>query len=663
MIQKLLIANRGEIACRIMRTAARLGIETVAVYSDADRHALHVSMADEALRIGPAEAADSYLRIEGILAAARDTGADAIHPGYGFLAENGDFAEACEEAGIVFVGPSEKAIRAMGSKTTARELMDKAGVPVVPGFAVTGSEEETITAAEAIGYPIMVKPALGGGGKGMRRIDAAADLIDACATARREAKSAFGDDALLLEKFIDRPRHIEVQIFGDALGNLVHLFDRDCSVQRRHQKVIEEAPAPDLSDDLRSEMREAAIRAGQAVQYSNAGTVEFILNQGSSETAFYFLEMNTRLQVEHPVTEMITGIDLVEWQLRVASGEPLPVSQDEILSQGHAIEARLYAEAPERNFLPSTGPLRRFEVPNTGSLVRFDTGFEAGNRISAHYDPMIAKLIVAGRDRNEALSRLESQIDLVRIDGVRTNLLFLDLIVRSDAFRDAAIDTQRMEREAGAFIPGAAAATPNAIALAGVADWLRRPDGEEGPWVATKGWRLNSAAAQSWTVKVGQEEMNVEVRVADAGLEVDLGDQIISVTDPILNLMGHLSATFDGKEISALLLVDGFHRAILVDGIAAHLEFVDTLKGHASTEVDAGALVSPMPGKILMIPVETGVSVDKGTVLLVVEAMKMEHALVAPASGQVTAFHYSEGSFVEEGAVLVDFEIDGESTN
>ncbi|MGA7984783.1 MAG: acetyl-CoA carboxylase biotin carboxylase subunit, partial [Burkholderiales bacterium] len=444
MFRKILIANRGEIACRVMRSAERLGIRTVAVYSDADRDALHVRLAHEACRIGPAPARESYLNAEAVIAAARETGAEAIHPGYGFLSENEAFARACAAAGIVFIGPTAEAIAAMGDKSAAKTLMEKARVPLVPGYHGENQDAAFLLGhAEAIGFPVLIKASAGGGGKGMRIVRRGAEFDAALASCRREAKSAFGDDRVLIERYLERPRHIEIQVFGDAHGNCVHLFERDCSVQRRHQKVLEEAPAPGMTVERRHEMGEAAVAAARAIKYRGAGTVEFIAEQ---DGRFYFMEMNTRLQVEHPVTEMITGLDLVEWQLRVAAGERLPRAQDELEIRGHAIEARLYAEDPARDFLPATGRLAHLAFPAASDSVRIDTGVESGATITPHYDPMIAKLIVWGEDRGAALARLRGALAACEVAGVATNVEFLGRLAASGAFARAELDTGLIER-------------------------------------------------------------------------------------------------------------------------------------------------------------------------------------------------------------------------
>jgi len=503
MFSKILIANRGEIACRVMRTAKRLAIRTVAVYSDADEGALHVALADEAYPIGPAAARESYLSIEKILAAARASGAEAIHPGYGFLSENAEFAEACAEAGIVFIGPPAAAIRAMGSKSAAKALMEKAGVPLVPGYH-GADQDAALLAKEAkkVGFPVLIKAASGGGGKGMRIVESAADFAAALASAKREAKASFGDDTVLIEKYLTRPRHIEMQIFADRHGNCVHLFERDCSVQRRHQKVVEEAPAPGMDVARRKAMGAAAIAAAKAVAYVGAGTIEFIA-EGDD---LFFMEMNTRLQVEHPVTEMITGTDLVEWQLRIAAGEKLPKRQDELQISGHAIEVRLYAEDPTRDFLPATGTLHHLRVPEGDPHIRVDTGVREGDAISIHYDPMIAKLIAWGADRAAALRRLGAALDRYEIVGVTTNRDFLARLATAPDFAAGGVDTGIIARHRDALIPPPAAAPPRIVAAAALSLLLDQAAASEAaaiaspdpysPWHSRQGWRLNGDTYQ-----------------------------------------------------------------------------------------------------------------------------------------------------------------------
>src|SRR6266545_3421061 len=529
MFTKILIANRGEIACRVIRTARRLGIRTVAVHSEADANARHVRLADEAVHIGPAAARESYLVGARIIEAARATGAQAIHPGYGFLSENADFAEACEKAGVVFIGPPASAIRAMGSKSAAKALMQQAGVPLTPGYH--GAEQDpALLAREAkrIGYPVLIKASAGGGGKGMRRVDAPADFEAALASCKREAMQAFGDDRVLVERYVLRPRHVEIQVFGDRHGGCVHLFERDCSVQRRHQKVLEEAPAPGLTPERRAAMGAAAVEAAKAVGYVGAGTVEFIVEPSGG---FYFMEMNTRLQVEHPVTEMITGLDLVEWQLRVAAGEPLPLRQEQVQIDGHAIEARIYAEDPERGFLPSTGRLLHLAAPEASYHVRIDAGVEEGDEISPHYDPMIAKLIVWDASRERALARMRAALAQLRIVGVANNVEFLARLVASPAFAAGDLDTDLIERESEFLFPASRETPQEVWLLAALAELEREqrevpsPAETRSPWDARDGWRLNSRASRTLTLRLGEVQQEVSVEHATGGYLLGLGGQ------------------------------------------------------------------------------------------------------------------------------------------
>src|SRR5512138_1138010 len=510
MFEKILIANRGEIACRVIRTARRLGVRTVAVHSEADANARHVRLADEAVAIGPAAARESYLSVPRILEAARATGAQAIHPGYGFLSENADLAEACATAGVVFVGPPASAIRAMGSKAAAKALMQKAGVPLTPGYHGE-NQDPAFLAREAgrIGFPVLIKASAGGGGKGMRRVDAPEDFAAALASCRREAAQAFGDDRVLVERYVLRPRHVEIQVFGDAHGDVVHLFERDCSVQRRHQKVLEEAPAPGMTPQRRAQVGAAAVEAARAVGYVGAGTVEFIVDPSG---AFYFMEMNTRLQVEHPVTEMITGLDLVEWQLRVAAGEPLPVLQEQLRIDGHALEARVYAEDPDKGFLPSTGRLLHLAQPETSYHVRIDAGVEEGDEIGPWYDPMIAKLVVWDATRERALARMQTALAQVRIVGVQNNVEFLSRPVASPAFAAADLDTALIEREKEFLFPPSRETPEEAWLLAALAELARERAGASpsaartaaAPWDERDGWRLNSRASRTITLRLGE---------------------------------------------------------------------------------------------------------------------------------------------------------------
>jgi 3-methylcrotonyl-CoA carboxylase alpha subunit len=664
MFRKILIANRGEIACRVMRTARKMGVATVAVYSEADREAQHVALADEAHLIGPAPARDSYLKSEAILAAARKSGAEAIHPGYGFLSENAAFAEDCAALGIVFIGPPANAIRAMGGKSAAKALMERAKVPVVPGYHGDAQDLATLAgAAERIGYPVLVKASAGGGGKGMRVVESAAALEEAVASAKREAKSAFGDDRVLIEKYLQRPRHIEVQIFADRYGNVVHLFERDCSMQRRHQKVIEEAPAPGMNKTLRFEMGDAAISAARAVGYEGAGTVEFIVDQAGP---FYFMEMNTRLQVEHPVTEMITGIDLVEWQLRVAAGEGLPLAQKNLTCEGHAIEARLYAEDPARDFLPQTGTLVHLRLPEGNGHVRIDTGVREGDAVSIHYDPMIAKLIVWDHDRDAAVRRLQAALAQTEIAGLNTNVPFLAAVAGHRAFVNAEIDTGFIPRYRDELIPPRGRPSDRALAFATLAVLFDHQDAAAtaakraadpwSPWNQVSGWRLNDDAFHvlRWRDHGGDaaSEIAVTVHFGRAGFVLDLPDGALAVRGS-RDANGRIAADFGGARAEATVVRRGAEFTVLDQGRSHLLALFDPLVEAAGAEAGPGRLSAPMPGKIVAVRVKAGDAVKRGQALVTLEAMKMEHTIAAPADGVVAAVHFQPGEQVEEGAELV----------
>ena len=660
MLQSLLIANRGEIACRIIRTARRLGVRTIAVHSEADRDALHTRLADEAVEIGPAEARQSYLAAERILAVARDTGAAAIHPGYGFLSENAGFARACEAAGIVFVGPPAQAIDRMGSKSEARQLMAAAGVPVLPGY--DGEDQsDGVLAAEArrLGFPLLVKPTAGGGGKGMRIVRGPAGLEEALAGARREALKAFGDPRLLLERFVEKGRHVEIQVFADAQGGTVHLFERDCSLQRRHQKVIEEAPAPGLDAATREAMGAAAVAAARAVGYVGAGTVEFLYDGRE----FYFLEMNTRLQVEHPVTELITGLDLVEWQLRVASGEPLPLAQSQVTQRGHAVEARLYAEDPERGFLPSTGRIERLRFPTGDAHVRVDTGVREGDEVSVHYDPMVAKIIAWGADRLEAIDRLRTALAATDVDGLRTNTRFLWEILGHPPVRAGDVSTRLLE---GGLPPGGASAadlrTAWLIAAAIGADLGRgdRADGAGRPWAQRSGFRLNSPAVVRVALALGSERRWLDLRPAGPDLQVSFDSHTHLLEDCRL-AQGRVSGRLDGEPFEARY--EPTDHGFVLRRQCLRFEFVeDTGAEHHASAEHEGHLRSPMPGLVLDVRARPGDRVTAGAVLVVLEAMKMEHSLSAPWDGTVAAVAVKPGDRVEEGVELVVLEPVGESS-
>ncbi|MDP2411856.1 MAG: biotin carboxylase N-terminal domain-containing protein [Pseudolabrys sp.] len=646
MFSSVLIANRGEIACRIARTAQRLGLRTIAVYSDADAGAMHVRMCDEAHRLGPAPASESYLRIDALMAAAKASGAGCIHPGYGFLSENAGFAEACRDAGIAFVGPPPDAIRAMGLKDRAKALMEKAGVPVVPGFH-GDMQDPTFLKRKAfeIGYPVLIKAVAGGGGKGMRKVERHADFDTALAAAKREATSAFGDARVLIEKYVASPRHIEMQVFADRHGNAIHLNERDCTLQRRHQKVIEEAPAPGLSADLRAAMGAAAVAAAKAVGYEGAGTVEFIADGagGLKADGFWFMEMNTRLQVEHPVTEAVTGLDLVEWQFRIAAGEALPLTQREVRLDGHAVEARLYAEDPERGFLPSTGRLIALQFPQ-GDGLRVDSGVEAGDTVTPFYDPMIAKLIAHGATRNAALNRLADALDATVVIGPRSNAGFLSRLCRAPGFRDGDFDTGFIDGHLEA-LGVAPQGLDKAAAAAGVAELLRgeqarlagadmrEPDAPSSPWDATDAFQLSGRRTLALPVLADGENVVADVTYGPAGPEVTVGGAAVAP--------------------DAVTVVDGAAAYVLRQGRQTRVALRD-LSLDASGDTGSGGLVrAPMHGKVLGILVDKGDRVTRGQRLAIIEAMKMEHTLTAPVDGVVAEVAVIIGAQVAEGAKVM----------
>ena len=667
MFGKILIANRGEIACRVIATARSLGIRTVAVYSDADRGARHVALADEARRLGPAPARESYLDGGAVLAAAREAGAEAIHPGYGFLSENAAFARACQAAGVVFIGPSAEAIAAMGDKSAAKALMAKAGVPLVPGYHGDRQDGDFLAReAVRIGFPVLVKACAGGGGKGMRVVRSGAEFAAALEGAQREAQAAFGDARVLIERYLERPRHIEVQVFGDSHGNVVHLFERDCSVQRRHQKVLEEAPAPGMTAGRRREMGAAAVAAAQAIGYTGAGTVEFITEQ---DGRFYFMEMNTRLQVEHPVTEMITGLDLVRWQLLVAAGEALPLAQGELQMRGHAIEARVYAERPEKGFLPSTGTLRHLRAPHGAEFdaargpLRVDSGVRRGDAITPHYDPMIAKLIAWGETRDEALARLRAALEEYEIVGVATNVQFLGRIARSKAFSAAHLDTGLIERARDELFPPQQAAADEDLAAAALAELLAEQEqaaalaGASGdphsPWHRVDGWRLNLGSHHEFSFAEGERVHRVAVHFTPAGLRLEVDGREYALAGE--RTRDALGLSLDGRAFRARVVRDGPDWHVFRAG--AH-RVLALRAEQAPPEADAalGSLAAPMPGKVIQVLVAAGAEVAKGAPLLVLEAMKMEHTITAPRAGRVKQIRYRPGDQVLEGAQLLELE-------
>lgn len=653
MFTKILIANRGEIACRVIKTARRMGIRTVAVYSDADRNALFVRLADEAVHIGGAPAAESYLQAERIVEVAKRTGAQAVHPGYGFLSENEGFAEACAREGIVFIGPPVSAIAAMGSKSEAKKLMEAAGVPLVPGYHGDEQAPDFLRQqADQMGYPVLIKASAGGGGKGMRIVEKSEDFIAALESCQREARASFGSDHVLVEKYLQKPRHIEIQVFADTHGNTVYLFERDCSVQRRHQKVLEEAPAPNMGEARRRDMGEAACAAARAVNYVGAGTVEFIVD--TTDDRFYFMEMNTRLQVEHPVTEMITGLDLVEWQLRVAAGETLPKQQAELVIHGHAIEARVYAEDPYKGFLPATGTLHTLRPPAESAYVRVDTGVVEGDTITPFYDPMIAKLIVWDENRETALARMERALSEYQVVGLTTNLPFLHRLVTHHAFATADLDTGLIARYQDTLLTPPPAISAEELALLAVAEVLA-----DNPDSRRASWRLNSVAQRSlrfddledadrhWTVQISQQNGQFCVIVDQQRFELSAERQ-----------GARLIATLNGHRRQVDVFAQGAQRVLFSAtrrvAVNRHNPFAVNAAGiHGDTHLKA-----PMPGRVVALLAEVGSRVEKGSPLMILEAMKMEHTISAPADGVVQEFYFAAGDQVGDGDDLVDFMAD-----
>jgi len=674
MFNKILIANRGEIACRVAATCKRLGIASVAVYSDADANAKHVSACDEAVHIGGASAAQSYLRVERIIEAARVSGAQAVHPGYGFLSENEDFARACEAAGIVFIGPPVEAIAAMGSKAAAKALMHAASVPLVPGYHGDDQNPELLQReADAIGYPVLLKASAGGGGKGMRVVERSEDFAAALASCKREAASSFGNDRVLIEKYLTRPRHVEVQVFADRRGGAVYLFDRDCSVQRRHQKVLEEAPAPGLSGQVKREMGEAAVAAARAVNYVGAGTVEFIMTASGE---FYFMEMNTRLQVEHPVTEMVTGQDLVEWQLRVAAGEPLPLTQEQLTIDGHAIEARIYAEHPARGFLPSTGTLKHLRMPagvefvidaaglgepGRKAPVRLDSGVREGDTITPFYDPMIAKLIVHGATREEALARMSRALHACEVVGPHTNVEFLQRIVESEPFASGDLDTGLIERHHDALFAPVKKPFKESLALACAALLTREGGTAHGasPWDALSHWRLNGGYTQTLGWRNVEDDSTFTVTFArDGGVQTLEHDGLREdFTWWQGSRLHEYRATIGDARATGRVFIDGDTFHVFCLGHALAFEWQNLLAHAADAEHGEGRLTAPMPGKVIAVLVEPGAVVEKGTPLIVMEAMKMEHTIGAPAAGTVSEVLYAVGDQVADGAQLLVLDV------
>jgi 3-methylcrotonyl-CoA carboxylase alpha subunit len=676
MFSKILIANRGEIACRVAATCARMGIQTVAVYSAADAQAKHVAACDEAIAIGLEGSdsggnapKDSYLRWQAIIAAAKATGAQAIHPGYGFLSENEEFAQACADAGLVFIGPPPSAIKAMGLKAESKQLMEKAGVPLVPGYHGANQDAALLkNEADRIGYPVLIKASAGGGGKGMRAVDKSEGFDAALQSCKREAINSFGDDAVLIEKYVQRPRHIEIQVFGDAYGNYVYLFERDCSVQRRHQKVLEEAPAPGMAQAMREQMGAAAVAAARAVNYQGAGTVEFIVEQKpGGEMNFFFMEMNTRLQVEHPVTEAITGLDLVEWQLRVASGEKLPLRQDQLRITGHAIEARICAENPDNNFLPATGTLHvygkaahvAFTRPIDGSgIVRIDDGVRQGDAISPYYDSMIAKLIVHGATRDEALAKLDKALAQTHIVGLHTNVQFLRHVVQSPSFMQANLDTALIPREASVLFHQEKLIAPQAAA-AQIAHTLlaERATETADPFARRDGWRAFGTHSRRFNLEFHGEPVAAELTyLHDGALHLKVGDAK-GVLSFARQAGGGVAIDFAGQRIDvhgyALPVPKGLEAHIFTAHGASKISLLDPFVQQADNAAATGRLTAPMPGKVVSFAVKSGDAVKAGQALAVMEAMKMEHTIAAPKDGTVAELLYAPGDQVAEGAELL----------
>ncbi len=673
MFNKILIANRGEIACRVAATARRMAIKTVAVYSDADANAKHVSVCDEAVHIGASAPRESYLRWQHILEAAKATGAQAVHPGYGFLSENEEFAQACADAGLVFIGPLPSSIKAMGLKAESKQLMGKAGVPLVPGYHGADQDPALLQReADGIGYPVLIKASAGGGGKGMRAVDKAEDFAAALASCKREAINSFGDDAVLIEKYVQRPRHIEIQVFGDMHGNYVYLFERDCSVQRRHQKVLEEAPAPGMTPELRQKMGEAAVAAARAVSYVGAGTVEFIVEQradGSME--FFFMEMNTRLQVEHPVTEAITGQDLVEWQLRVASGEPLPLRQDQLKITGHAIEARICAENPDNNFLPATGTLHVYGLPDcvtferadapVGPRVRVDSGVRQGDSISPFYDSMVAKLIVHGETRAQALARLDVALAQTHIVGLNTNVQFLRNVVQSKSFVQADLDTGLIPREADVLFKQEKVGLTLAVAGA-IANTLLQEQAKEAgfavqaqwfdPWARRDGWRSHGPSTRRFDYEfAGAVQVVQMTTLHDGSLQLDVAGEVASFA--FVTVTHGIDVRFGNRRQIVNVYQSGATVHVFSAQGATQITVIDALAHAGDAQVEGGRLTAPMPGKVVSFAVKAGDKVKIGQTLAVLEAMKMEHTIAAPADGVVGELLYAPGDQVPEGAELL----------
>ena len=670
MFKKILIANRGEIACRVIKTARKLGILTVAVYSDADANALHVAMADEAINIGPAPSRESYLVMQKVIEAAKQTGAEAIHPGYGFLSENAEFCIACRDNDIVFIGPPVDAIEAMGSKSAAKNIMENAGVPLVPGYHGDDQSPEILRKkSDEMGYPVLLKATAGGGGKGMRQVWSADEFDEALAAAKREAINSFGDGTMLVEKYLTQPRHVEIQVFCDQHNNSVYLAERDCSVQRRHQKVIEEAPAPGMTEDLRKAMGEAAVRSAEAINYQGAGTVEFLLD---SDGSFYFMEMNTRLQVEHPVTEMITGQDLVEWQLRVAYGETLPLTQDQVSIKGHAFEARVYAEDPANDFLPVSGTLSFLQPPEENANVRVDTGVLQGDEVSIFYDPMIAKLIVWDESREKALSRLSKALKEYRISGMTTNLDFLYNLATSEAFKKADLDTGFIEKHHDDIFHETEQDIASGVTLGALYLVLKRAqqaslnathsNDPHSPWNQTHAWRLNDAHVHNFDLCFNEQSypINIEQLGRGSGIRYAITINVKGANNKTVYAQGKLDGTelyadIDGYRLKASVSEDEGVYSLYTNNSALQFSLAAIDLGEDESDSAEGGLAAPMNGTIVDLLTNAGETVAQGDPLLVMEAMKMEHTIRAPADGKVVEFYFQPGDLVDGGSELLNF--------
>ena len=664
MFTKILIANRGEIACRVAATARRMGVKTVAVYSDADAHAKHVMACDEAVHIGASAPKESYLQWQRIIDAAQATGAQAVHPGYGFLSENEDFAQACHDAGLVFIGPPASAINAMGLKAESKRLMEAAQVPLVPGYHGADQDPALLQReADRIGYPVLIKASAGGGGKGLRAVERSEDFAAALASCQREAINSFGDDAVLVEKYVQRPRHIEIQVFGDTHGSCVYLFERDCSVQRRHQKVLEEAPAPGMTPALRQRMGEAAVAAARAVGYVGAGTVEFIVEQPGGydkpeDMKFYFMEMNTRLQVEHPVTEAITGQDLVEWQLRVAAGQPLPLKQDELLIDGHAIEARICAENPDNHFLPATGTLHVYRKPPHAAFefgaVRVDDGVREGDAISPFYDSMIAKLIVWGETRQEALARLDAALAATHIAGLQTNVQFLRHVLTTESFAQARLDTALIQREGAQLFQQDKVGRDMAVAAAVAHTVLVERAAETGdPFSRSDGFRSHGVATRRIDLEYQGQPLVAKLRYLDDGLQLQVGEGEARPLSLTAQPDGRIDLRYGGARDLVQVYALGEVEHVFGTRGAVQVTELDVLARAQEGAGEGGRLTAPMPGKVVSIAVKAGDKVSKGQPLAVMEAMKMEHTIAAPQDGVVGEVLYAPGDQVTEGAELL----------